>query len=139
MQDEKGKMNTYAEESFSNIRTVKAFSNEDYETSKFEDGNEVVFKAGRRMAVYEAIFNFIIQFMLYGAMAAVIYTASRMYENEKITIGEISAYIFYMIMLIINFAIIGSVFTNVAASVGAADKIVELINYEPGINTRGGE
>ena len=36
-------MNTIAEESFSNIRTVKAFSNEMNETSKFGEGNEVVF------------------------------------------------------------------------------------------------
>ena len=36
-------MNTVAEESFSNIRTVKAFSNELNEIAKFRKGNEVVF------------------------------------------------------------------------------------------------
>ena len=43
IQSEKGKMNTVAEESFSNIRTVKAFSNEASEMSKFGEGNEVVY------------------------------------------------------------------------------------------------
>jgi len=51
-------MNTTVEESFSNIRTVKAFSNEDSETSKFGRGNEVVFEAGRKKAIYQAIFAF---------------------------------------------------------------------------------
>jgi len=52
IQDEKGLMNTTVEESFANVRTVKAFSNEDSETSKFGRGNEVVFEAGRKKAVY---------------------------------------------------------------------------------------
>ncbi len=43
IQSEKGKMNTVAEESFSNIRTVKAFSNEDTEITKFTAGNLVVY------------------------------------------------------------------------------------------------
>ena len=39
IQQTKGKMSTVAEESFSNIRTVKAFSNEDAEIKKFAAGN----------------------------------------------------------------------------------------------------
>jgi len=46
--------------------------------------------------------------------------------------------LFYMIMLIFNFAIVGMVFGNVAATVGASDKIVELMQYKPDINTTGG-
>ena len=49
-------MNTVAEESFSNIRTVKAFSNEVHEITKFESGNEIVFDAGRKKAQYQAVF-----------------------------------------------------------------------------------
>lgn len=45
-------MNTVAEESFSNIRTVKAFSNEDAEFAKFEKGNTEVYSAGRRKTAY---------------------------------------------------------------------------------------
>ena len=60
-------------------------------------------------------------------MAAVIYTSSKLYEHDKISIGEISAFMFYMIMLIFNFALVGMVFGNVAATVGASDKIVELM------------
>lgn len=52
IQNEKGKMNTVAEESFSNIRTVKAFSNEDTEIAKFATGNLVVYEAGRKKAAF---------------------------------------------------------------------------------------
>ena len=46
---------------------------------------------------------------------------------------------FYMIMLIFNFAMVAMVFGNVAAVVGASDKIVELMDYEPKINSTGGD
>ena len=52
IQTEKGKMNTTAEETFTNIRTVKAFNNEDAEMDKFETGNYVVYQAERKKAIY---------------------------------------------------------------------------------------
>ena len=41
-------MNTVAEESISNVRTVKAFCNEDTEIKKFLEGNKVVYTVGAR-------------------------------------------------------------------------------------------
>jgi ABC-type multidrug transport system fused ATPase/permease subunit len=58
---------------------VKAFSNEDAEIQKFEAGNEFVFRAGRKKAIFSAIFAFMTQFMLYAAMAAVVYVAAKLY------------------------------------------------------------
>ena len=80
-----------------------------------------------------------VQFLLYAAMVAVIYTASMLNKHGKITVGEISTFMFYMLMLIFNFAMLGMVFGNVASTIGASDKIVELMQYEPSINTEGGQ
>ena len=46
---------------------------------------------------------------------------------------------FYMLMLVFNFAMVAMVFGNVAAVVGASDKIVELMNYVPAIKSTGGD
>lgn len=43
MQEEKGLMNNVAEEAFSNVRTVKAFSNEEEEVLKFNEKNLIVY------------------------------------------------------------------------------------------------
>ena len=131
-------MNTVAEESFSNIRTVKAFSNELNEIAKFREGNDVVYEAGRKKALYQALFAFMTQLMLYGAMAAVVYVASILYQDGNISIGEISSFMFYMLMLVFNFGMVAMVFGNVAAVVGASDKIVEFMDYVPKINSFGG-
>ena len=46
VQDKKAAISTLAEESFSNIRTVKAFANEQEEAAKFKRENQVVYKVG---------------------------------------------------------------------------------------------
>lgn len=52
IQKEKAAMTTVAEESWSNVRTVKAFSNEGQEVGKFIHDNEVVFQLGKEKAYY---------------------------------------------------------------------------------------
>jgi len=89
--------------------------------------------------MFQAIFAFMTQLLLYCAMAAVVYISSILYQDGKISIGEISSFMFYMLMLVFNFAMVAMVFGNVAAVVGASDKIVELMNYVPSIKSTGGD
>lgn len=58
IQAEKAKMTTIADESFGNIRTVKAFSNEDEEIRKFKMGSSLVYRIGRKKAFINAGYAF---------------------------------------------------------------------------------
>ena len=53
-------MTTVAEESWSNVRTVKAFSNEGDEEQKFCSDNEAVYALGREQSLYEAAFGLLV-------------------------------------------------------------------------------
>ncbi len=57
-------------------------------------------------------------------MSAIIYIAGILYQHNKIDIGTITSFLFYMILLLVNFGIIAGVFGNVMAIFGASDKIV---------------
>lgn len=82
---------------------------------------------------------FFVQIFLYGGMTAIIYIASVLYEKGLISIGAITSFLFYMIMLLFNFGMLAAVFGNAYSVLGASDKIVEIIELKPSINTRGGE
>jgi len=56
---EKSRMTSDALESFTNIKTVKAFSAEMTEINKFESGNISVYKAGIKKQVWTACFGFV--------------------------------------------------------------------------------
>ena len=132
-------MNTLAEESISNIRTVKAFANEPEEILKYSKGNDFVYSAGKKKALTNAIFQFVTQAMLYSAMAAVIYISSLLYQKGTISTGVITSFLFYMMALLAQIGLVAMVFGSVASIIGASDKVVELMNAESKIPTSGGD
>lgn len=103
---EKGVMTTIADESLGNIRTVKAFANEEEEVQKFDVLSDNVFKLGKNKAFWTAFFGMFTQLSLYGAMVLIIYVASELYKRDQITIGVITSFLFYLMMLLMNFYIL---------------------------------
>ena len=73
-------MNTSAEESFSNVRTVKAFSNELDEADKFGKGNVATYDWGIKKAYWYGIFTCVVQILLYGSMVGVMAMATYLYS-----------------------------------------------------------
>jgi len=72
-------------------------------------------------------------------MIAVIYVARVLYEDGNITMGAVAGFAYYMLGLVFNFMIMSMVFGNIASVMGAADKICELMQFEPTIKSRGGD
>lgn len=64
--------------------------------------------------------------------------ATHLYEQGLITVGVITSFMFYMIMLLMNFGMLAAVFGNAMNMLGASDKIVQLMQTKPAINTTGG-
>lgn len=126
-------MNTVAEETFSNIRTVRAFSNEDAEVNRFNAGNYVVYQVGRKKTIYTSVYTLLSTMLLYGSMGLVMIVSVQLVSNDKISIGKIASFLLYLSSFVFTFAMVSYVFGNVASIIGASDKIVELIDYEPDI------
>ena len=61
-----------------------------------------------------------------------------LYEDGRITVGNITAYLLYMIQLILNFLTLGFVFTNLFKLVGASEQVIKIMKQLPKINPRGG-
>jgi ABC-type multidrug transport system fused ATPase/permease subunit len=132
-------MTNSAEEAFSNVRTVKAFSNEEEEVKKFMSGNQSVYTWGRKKAIWNGVFSFSVQVCLYGGMCVIIYVASILNERGEISVGLITTFLFYMLLLLLNFVLVASVLGNVYSILGASDKLVEILQLESKVNTKGGE
>ena len=72
-------------------------------------------------------------------MVIVMYVSTQLYQKGKLSIGAISSFLLYMLLLLFNFAIMANVFGNVASIFGATDKVVELMNVKEAINTKEGD
>ena len=72
VQERKAVISSVAEEAFSNIRTVKAFSTEKEETSRYQKGNDLVFEVEYQKSIWQGVLQFVANFFVTGSMAAVI-------------------------------------------------------------------
>lgn len=72
-------------------------------------------------------------------MGCVMYCAVGLYQDGKLSIGNLATFLLYLSMFVFTFGMVSYVFGNVAAVVGASDKIVALMDHEPLINCCGGD
>lgn len=95
-----GELNAQVEDSFLGERVVKAFNAEEYELSKFDKGNQK-FKAIKRERYY-AMANYSMSTRLFdGLMYVLTIVAGGLFlVNNKITAGDLVAYILYVTTLI---------------------------------------
>lgn len=77
--------------------------------------------------------------MLYGTMIVCLYVAKGIYQDGDITIGQISTFMFYVLMLNFNFFIMTMVFQNFGSLFGASDRIYEVMSEKTTIKSTGGD
>jgi len=75
---------------------------------------------------------------IYGCMGLIIWYGSNLVFAGELSIGDISAFLLYMMQLIINFAVLALVVGNVSKIAGASSRVITMMQKIPGVNSRGG-
>lgn len=126
-------MGTVCEESISNIRTVKAFSTEEFESARYRKANATCYRLGIQLGILNGVFTFFTSGVMNGIMAGIIYFGYTLHVAvpSEVSVGDISAFLLYMIQLIFNMIILTFVFANVYKVAGASKKILEMCMIVP--------
>lgn len=119
-----------AEESFQNIQTVKAYTNEYHESQKYRVQVEKIKKLAIKAAIYRGGFIAFILLAFIGALLFVLWRATGLVEEGTITIGALLAYVGYTIFIGGSVAGMGELWSKIVSSMGAADRIVEILNMD---------
>lgn len=119
-----------AEESFQNIHTVKAYTTEWHESKKYRNAVEVIKKLAIQAAIYRGAFISFILLAFIGALVFVLWRATGLVEDGTISIGSLLAYVGYTIFIGGSVAGMGDLWSKIVSSLGAADRIVEVLNIE---------
>jgi len=88
-------MSSTAEESISNIKTVKSFAEESGHISKFENASYEVFEHGRTRAYFWSIFFFSLAVLGNGSTILLIYLISIYFEDLDMTPGKATTVLMY--------------------------------------------
>jgi len=98
----KALMSNIATENLQNIRTVKAFADEDMCSTKFQLASQDVFEYGRTRGYLWALFFISFKFLGSGGDVLILYIVTLNFVNFGLTIGAVTTLLMYCRTIIMN-------------------------------------
>jgi ABC-type multidrug transport system fused ATPase/permease subunit len=90
---------------------------------RFELGNVEIYEYGKLKTLWYAFFQFITSLFVFGAMAAIFAIGTSLVKEGLLTIGQITAFMFYLLQILINFMILAQTsFLSVQAAIGRSTR-----------------
>jgi ABC-type multidrug transport system fused ATPase/permease subunit len=126
VQDRIAESNVIVDETLQGIQNVKAFSNERFETQRY--GTSVM--SARQLALkslrWRGGFVSFIIFCMFGVVVFVVYRAAVMKEAGLMSVGDITSFVAFSIMIGASIAGIPEQVTSLLKAVGATERLMDL-------------
>lgn len=124
---------TIAEESFSSIRTVRSFAKEMAMEDKYKESQKRALDHGIKYSVISAIFSSVNGAVSTAGIMLVIWFGAREVIHGALTPGKLSSFIVYSMYVGGNSGALFGVFSSVVSSMGAGERVFELLDTVPAI------
>ncbi|MEX2235663.1 MAG: ABC transporter transmembrane domain-containing protein [Cyclobacteriaceae bacterium] len=129
-QDKLAEANVVVEESLQSISMVKAFTNEIFELNRYTRSIGEVVLVAIQSARYRGIFISFVIFALFGGIVAVGWYGAGLVQSNELTVGELFSFVFYTTFISFSIAGLGDIYTQLQRSVGASERILEILALE---------
>ncbi len=133
VQQELGNLTTQAQETFSAIRVIKAYSREIFFTKRMEEKNEVYKKTALKLATIESFFGPAMVLMIGLSVLITVWYGGKLTIQDRIEPGNVTEFIFYVFRLTWPFASLGWVTSLVQRAAASQERINEFLNTKPSV------
>lgn len=135
IQEQLARLSAIAEEALSAIRIVRSFATEDEEFGRFRDQNRANFKALMRGTQVHAALSGSVEVILITVLAIILWLGGRDVIEQKLTPGELIAFLGYLVLLVQPIRIFSRVLGQLQKGLAAADRIFEVIDQDAEIES----
>lgn len=127
VQDRVAESTAVAEEAFSQIRTVQSFVQQDAERSRFADRVTAVVDAALVRARVRGVFFGALTFAAFTAAVVVLWQGGVLVTEGKLSAGKLFTFLIYTLTIAGSVGSLATFFSNYQESVGAAERVFELL------------
>jgi ABC-type multidrug transport system fused ATPase/permease subunit len=120
--------NTIVEETLQGIQSVKAFTNEFFEMSRYKLKTREIAQTGIRNGKLRGAFSSSTILGLFGAMVAVIWKGSTLLATGELATGELFSFVIYSMFIGGTIGGMADVFARVQKFIGATEDLLEIFN-----------
>ncbi|NBC49382.1 MAG: ATP-binding cassette domain-containing protein [Gammaproteobacteria bacterium] len=132
-QDRIGDVGAYVDETLHGIRTVQAFCHEPVDRARYAERVEDAFDTAMRRSLNSALLSAVVTLLTFGAIGLVLWFGGREVLAGRLTGGELSAFLFYAILVAGNIGALSDIGGQLLRGAGAAERLMELLETAPSI------
>ncbi len=129
-QDRIADVGTYVGEAIQNIKVVQAFNHQAIDKQRFGAHVETAFKVAQRRTLQRALLSTIVITLVFGAIGAMIWVGGNDVNAGRISAGELTAFVFYAVMIATSVGAISEVYGDLQRAAGASERLFELLAAE---------
>jgi len=132
-QDRVADLSAYGDEALHGVRTMQAYTHEDEDRRRFADITETAFEVAVRRVGARAMLTAFVITLVFGAVGTILWIGGHDVITGRITAGDLSAFVFYAIIVAGSVGAISEVVGDLQRAAGAAERLLELLNTVPQI------
>ncbi len=132
-QDRIADVAAYVDETLHEIRTVQAYVHEAHDRARFGSRVESQFDTARRRISVRAVMVAQVLFLAFAAIGAILWIGGHDVVAGRISGGELSAFVFYAVLVAGAVGAIAEVMGDLQRAAGAAERLLELLATTPAI------
>ncbi|MDL2278537.1 ABC transporter ATP-binding protein/permease [Parabacteroides sp. OttesenSCG-928-G07] len=126
-------LNSVVRENLINIRVVKSFVREEFESKKFvqssEDLRDIVIKASNTVV---AIFP-VMQLVMNLSLLAILWFGGGMVIDGNLKVGELISFVNYLMQVLMSLMMLSMVIMTIARASASSGRVVEVLDAEPSL------
>ena len=126
-QDRVADVGAYVDESLSAIRTVQAFGHEPIDRERFAARVEAAFGVAVDRVRARAMLTALVIMLVFGAISTVLWIGGHDVIAGRITAGELSAFVFYAVVVAGAVGAISEVIGDLQRAAGATERLIDLL------------
>ena len=130
-QDRLANAGAYLSEALGNIKTVQAFNHEEADRARFAAHVEETFRVSIRRIVQRSWLTAMVIVLVLGAVGAMIWVGGNDVIAGRTTPGELTAFIFYAVMVAAAAGALSEVIGDLQRAAGATERLMELLREVP--------
>jgi ATP-binding cassette subfamily B protein len=132
-QDRVGDVGAYVDEALHEIRTVQAYGHEAEDRRQFGLRVENAFATARQRIRQRAFLVATVILLVFGAVGVILWIGGHDVLGGRITAGQLSAFVFYAVIVAGAVGAISEVVGDLQRAAGATERLFELLEVDAGI------
>ena len=126
-------VSVYIDEALHEIRTVQSYGHETEDRARFGERVEQAFATAVERIRQRALLIALVMLLAFGAVGVILWIGGHDVLAGRISAGELSAFVFYAVLVAGAFGAVSEVIGDLQRTAGATERLMELLATEPQI------